>query len=95
MILWQTGFGLLDYKTLTEIVNREGVPVSLVYSAEDIFNDAHYAARKNIIEMPHPRLGSIKMPGIFPHFSNSPGQVNGPELKLELIMKKCIKIYSV
>ena len=65
----------LDYTTLTEIVNREGVPVSLVYSAEDIFNDAHYAARKNIIEMPHPRLGSIKMPGIFPHFSNSPGQV--------------------
>lgn len=65
----------LNYEELQEIVNREGVPVSLVYSAEDIFNDAHYAARKNIIEMPHPRLGSIKMPGIFPHFSATPGEV--------------------
>ena len=65
----------LPYEELQEIVNREGVPVSLVYSAEDIFKDAHYAARKNIIEMPHPRFGTIQMPGIFPHFSGTPGEV--------------------
>lgn len=72
----------LNYEELQEIVNREGVAVSLVYSAEDIFNDPHYAARKNIVEMPHPRFGSIKMPGIFPHFNKTPGEIKwaGSEL---------------
>ena len=72
----------LDYQELKETVDREGVPVSLVYSAEDIFNDPHYAARNDIVEMPHKTMGSIKMPGIFPVFSETPGEVKwaGPEL---------------
>ncbi len=70
------------YKELKEIVDREGVPVSLIYSAEDIFEDPHYAARNDIVEMPHKRLGSIKMPGVFPVFSETPGEIKwvGPEL---------------
>ncbi|KYZ75662.1 CoA-transferase [Anaerosporomusa subterranea] len=72
----------LCYKDLKEIVDREGVPVSLVYDAEDIFNDPHYAARGNIVEMPHPTLGTIKMPGITPVFSETPGEIKwvGPRL---------------
>lgn len=74
--------GSLTYADLKEIADGEGVPVSLVYSAEDIFTDPHYAARENIIEMPHPTLGTIKMPGITPVFSETPGQVKwvGPRL---------------
>jgi formyl-CoA transferase len=74
--------GSLDYTALKEIVDREGVPVSLVYDAEDIFNDPHYAARNNIVEMPHPTLGTIKMPGITPVFSETPGEIKwvGPKL---------------
>jgi len=74
--------GGLDYDNLKEIVDREGVPVSLVYSAVDIFNDPHYAARENIVEMPHPTLGTIKMPGIVPKFSETPGEIKwvGPGL---------------
>lgn len=72
----------LDYAELKEIVDREGVPVNLIYSIADIFEDPHYAARNNIIEMPHPVLGTIKMPGIAPKFSSTPGEVKwvGPEL---------------
>ena len=72
----------LDYADLKQTVDREGVPVNLVYSIEDIFNDPHYKARNNILEMPHPTLGSIKMPGITPVFSETPGEVRwvGPEL---------------
>lgn len=72
----------LDYIELKEIVDREGVPVSLVYDAADIFNDPHYAARGNIVEMPHPTLGTIKMPGITPVFSETPGEIKwvGPGL---------------
>jgi formyl-CoA transferase len=74
--------GSLDYDALKETVDREGVPVSLVYTAVDIFNDPHYAARENIVEMPHPTLGTIKMPGIVPKFSETPGEIKwvGPEL---------------
>lgn len=72
----------LDYAALKEVVDREGVPVSLVYNAEDIFSDPHYAARENIVEMPHPTLGTIKMPGVVPKFSETPGEIKwvGPEL---------------
>lgn len=75
-------FGSLHYESLKEIVDREGVPVSLVYSIEDIFNDPHYAARENIVEMPHPTFGSIAMPGIVPKFSETPGEIKwiGPKL---------------
>jgi formyl-CoA transferase len=70
------------YVDLKAIADQAGVPVSLVYSVEDIFNDPHYEARENIVEMPHPKLGSIKMPGIVPKFSKTPGEVKwvGPEL---------------
>jgi formyl-CoA transferase len=65
----------LEFSELKRIVDREGVPVNLVYSIQDIFNDSHYAARDNIREMPHPTLGSIKMPGIVPKFSLTPGEI--------------------
>lgn len=75
-------FQSLDYKDLKEIADRNGVPVSLVYSIDDIFNDPHYAARENIVEAPHPTLGTIKMPGIVPKFSETPGEIKwvGPNL---------------
>jgi len=71
-----------DYMKLKEIVDREGVPVNLIYSIADIFEDPHYASRENILEIPHPTLGTIKMPGIMPKFSLTPGEVKwaGPPL---------------
>lgn len=74
--------GSYDYVELQKIVDQEGVPVSLIYNAADIFNDPHYQAREDIVEMPHPRMGTIKMPGIFPKFSETPGEIKwvGPEL---------------
>ncbi|MFZ7101583.1 MAG: CaiB/BaiF CoA transferase family protein [Peptococcaceae bacterium] len=71
-----------NYLELQEIVDREGVPVSLVYNAEDIFNDPHYQSREDIVEMSHPNMGTIKMPGIFPKFNKTPGEIKwiGPEL---------------
>ena len=76
---WIAGYNFTELK---DIVDREGVPVNLVYSIEDCFNDPHYQARNNIVEMAHPTLGSIKMPGITPVFSETPGEIKwaGPEL---------------
>ena len=72
----------LDYVDIKAVADKEGVPVSLVYSIKDIFEDPHYAARENIIELPHETLGAIKMPGIVPKFSGTPGTARwaGPKL---------------
>jgi formyl-CoA transferase len=72
----------LNYKELAEICQKEGVPVDLVYSIEDIFEDEHYAARKDIIEFPSEEFGTVKMPNVFPILSETPGEVKwiGPKL---------------
>lgn len=71
-----------NYEELKELCDREGVPLNLIYSIEDIYGDPHYAARENIVEVPDATLGSIKMPGIVPKFSKTPGAVkwSGPAL---------------
>lgn len=74
--------GSLDYKELKQRVDAAGVPVNLVYSIKDIFEDPQYQYRHDVVEMPHPQLGTIKMPGITPIFSKTPGEIKwvGPEL---------------
>ncbi len=74
--------GSHDWSYIKHTCATEGVPVSLIYSMEDIANDPHYAARNNIIEMPHDKFGTIKMPNVTPVFSDTPGEVKwiGPEL---------------
>lgn len=69
-------------KELQEKLDSFGVPVSPILSIEDIFNDPHYAARQNIVEVEHPRLGKIKVPNVVPNFSDTPGAIRhrAPEL---------------
>ena len=72
----------LDYKDLVEVCHREGVPVDLIYSIEDIFNDEHYAARHDIVEVPDEEFGTMKMPAVHPILSKTPGEIKwaGPKL---------------
>lgn len=72
----------IERDDLFALLDEHGVPVSPIYSIKDIFEDEHYRARENIIEVSHPRLGTIKMPGIVPKFSETPGEVRhvGPDL---------------
>lgn len=71
-----------DQKALVDLLDSHGVPVSPIYSIEDIFRDPQYLARENIVEVEHPRLGKIKVPGVVPKFSKTPGAVRhrAPEL---------------
>ncbi|GAK03462.1 LOW QUALITY PROTEIN: L-carnitine dehydratase/bile acid-inducible protein F [Geomicrobium sp. JCM 19037] len=64
-----------DRKELLDHLDEYGVPVSPVMSIEDIFNDEQYRARENIVEVKHPRLGQIKVPGIVPKFEKTPGSI--------------------
>lgn len=71
-----------DRDELQKLLDEYGVPISSINSIEDIFEDEHYKARENIVEIEHPRLGKVKMPGIVPKFSETPGSIRnvGPDL---------------
>jgi len=79
---------------LQKKLDEFGVPISPIISIEDIFNNEQYQARENIVEVDHPRLGKIKMPGVVPKFSETPGAIVnvGPDLgeHNECILKQII-----
>ncbi|KQU25890.1 hypothetical protein ASG65_14915 [Bacillus sp. Leaf13] len=58
------------------------VPAGAIYSIEDIVNDPHYKARQMIQEVDVEELGILKMPGIVPKMSETPGTIEwaGPKL---------------
>lgn len=70
--------GWIKSQTQNELLQRLdsfGVPVSPILTIEDIFENPQYKARENIVEVEHPRLGTIKVPGVVPKFSKTPGSI--------------------
>ncbi len=72
----------LPFGVVKECLDNAGVPAGSIYSVEDIVNDPHYQARKMIQEVAVDGLGMLKMPGIVPKMSETPGEIEwaGPEL---------------
>ena len=63
-------------------LNAAGVPAGLIYTAEDMLADPHFAAREAIATMTHRTLGDLSMQNVAPKLSSSPGRIRwvGPEL---------------
>ncbi len=76
---WVAG---MDWKDLQEVCRKENVPVDLIYSIEDIWNDEHYAARGDIAVVPDGEFGTMAMPAVHPVLSKTPGEIRwaGPAL---------------
>jgi crotonobetainyl-CoA:carnitine CoA-transferase CaiB-like acyl-CoA transferase len=72
----------LDGEAVEASLREQTVPVSRVYTIEDIFRDPHYRAREMLVDVPHPVLGSITQMGVMPKLSATPGAVRhaGPEI---------------
>jgi len=72
----------LPFEVVKECLDKAGVPAGSIYSVEDIVNDPHYQSRKMIQEVAVDGLGMLKMPGIVPKMSETPGEIEwaGPEL---------------
>lgn len=64
------------------VLERAEVPAGRIYSAADIVADPHYQAREMLLDTTLPDGATLKMPGIVPKLSATPGQVNwqGPTL---------------
>ena len=75
-------FGHRTFADAKVRLDAAGCPASLIYSIEDIFADPHYQARENVVEVDHPTIGKLKMPGVVPKMSRTPGQITaaGPAL---------------
>lgn len=62
-------------KECVDLLNDNGIPAGAIYSIEDIVEDPQYKARDMIVEAPHPELGTLKVPGIVPKLSDTPGEI--------------------
>lgn len=68
-------------KEVVEVLSANGVPAGKIYSVKDIVEDEHYKTREMVLDIETP-IGKLKMPGIVPKLSESPGKIRwaGPSL---------------
>ncbi len=64
-----------DKKSLSAVLEDNGVVNGPIYTIADIVADPHFHARDMIREVSDPRFGTIKVPGIAPKLSETPGDI--------------------
>jgi crotonobetainyl-CoA:carnitine CoA-transferase CaiB-like acyl-CoA transferase len=60
---------------ILRILGEADVPVGAIYSVTDIVQDEQYRAREMIVEGEIEGIGPVKMPGLVPKLSATPGEV--------------------
>lgn len=76
---WSSSLPIDD---VLQALEQAEVPAGRIYNVADIVADPHYQARGMILDAQLPGGASVKMPGIVPKLSETPGGVNwqGPSL---------------
>jgi formyl-CoA transferase len=76
---WTRG---LPAAELEAILDEHAVPQGRIFTAADMLADPHFAARRAIVELPHPELGPFPMQNVAPRLSATPGSIRwvGPAL---------------
>jgi crotonobetainyl-CoA:carnitine CoA-transferase CaiB-like acyl-CoA transferase len=72
---WSAG---IETAELLEALHAGGVPAGRIYTAKDMFDDPHFAARDAIVRLAHPDFGELPMHNAFPKLSETPGTVRHP-----------------
>ncbi len=49
------------------------IPAAPIYTVADVFRDPQFAARDMIVDVPDDEIGHVKLSGVAPKFSESPG----------------------
>ncbi|MGX9134872.1 CaiB/BaiF CoA transferase family protein [Rummeliibacillus sp. JY-2-4R] len=65
-----------------EVLDTYKIPAGSIYNVEDMMNDPHFQAREMIYDMDVEGLGKLKVPGIVPKLSKTPGSIQwaGPRI---------------
>ena len=74
--------GERNHDVVLAAIDAAGVPVGRIYSVADIATDPQYLAREMIVDAPASYGGSIKVPGIVPKLSATPGRIRSAAPKL-------------
>jgi crotonobetainyl-CoA:carnitine CoA-transferase CaiB-like acyl-CoA transferase len=71
-----------DFHDIEERLVGNNVPFGGIYTAGDIAEDPHYAARENIVDIPDADEGSVRMSAPVPKLKRTPGRIAhaGPPL---------------
>ena len=75
-VLLHTWAGEHDYEVLAEKLSEADAVFQPIYAADDIVADPHYQARGDVIDVPDPVHGAMKMQGIVPKFPKRNHQVS-------------------
>ena len=76
---WTSGRSVEEVLTT---MAEAGVPAGKVFTAVDMTEDEHYAARGNVIRVEDPEIGEFPMQNVVPRLTETPGEVRwtGPKL---------------
>ena len=74
--------GKHDFAEIDKRFADANVPFGGIFTAEDISEDPHYAARENLATVADDDKGDIVMPAVIPKLSDTPGRIAhaGPEI---------------
>jgi crotonobetainyl-CoA:carnitine CoA-transferase CaiB-like acyl-CoA transferase len=72
-------------RPLAEVLEKlsgAGVSAAPIYSNKQMIEDPHFIERGAVTSVPDPDFGSVKMPGVVPRFSETPGSIRstGPAM---------------
>jgi crotonobetainyl-CoA:carnitine CoA-transferase CaiB-like acyl-CoA transferase len=70
---WTRSLPLAD---LERMLQDAGVPATRIYTMEDIFADPHFRARDMLVPLAHEALGEVKVAGVVPKLSRTPGHLH-------------------
>jgi crotonobetainyl-CoA:carnitine CoA-transferase CaiB-like acyl-CoA transferase len=57
-------------------LNDVGVSVAPVYTNKQIVEDPHFIERQAVMDVPDADFGTVKMPGVVPRLSGTPGAIH-------------------
>lgn len=60
---------------LIALLDHYGIPCAPIQEISDILQDEHLKQRKQIVPVPHPKLGDVAMSGVTIKLSDSPGEI--------------------
>ena len=63
--------------TCLSLLAQAGVPAGKVYTVKDIVDDSHYQARDMLCDITLDDGSTLKVPGVVPKLSGTPGRFNG------------------
>ncbi|WEY41860.1 CaiB/BaiF CoA-transferase family protein [Paraburkholderia sp. SUR17] len=79
IVAWTSHHSIAD---VLAVLERAEVPAGRIYSVADIVSDPHYQARGMLLDTTLPGGATVRMPGIVPKLSDTPGEMrwSGPSL---------------